>query len=801
LARKILLADDSVTAQNMGRKILADAGYDVLTVNNGSAALKKVGEHKPDLIVLDVYMPGYSGLEVCQRLKDIGETARIPILLTVGKLEPFKPEEAKRVHADGFIVKPFEASELLAALSKLEDKVVPAPEPAKPGRFARVAASIEERSPKTAFPESTSSWKKRVPFPPETWDKPKTERKTEQPKPEEANADDSAIYNAVNRDFRTIVDRTVTDTKRGEKAQARNNSHRVDPSVLANSEVTSEEIGALAAAAAQMRTKNSESRTAAETIEEVKPEAAASEPATLSGHPEVLTGTGKDFQSQLQNEIREVQPPESPDEKRDTFALDQASQAATPVAEAQNSTLESQVADAAHHPIPESDDPVTLAVATPNAQIATASRWTAVSVALDTHEGALSLEQEMQKAQAANSNGGNANATVGAEPASPGGLPANDSAVTAEAVVQHEDQASLKAIAPEPIQGSVEPASVAPAHVPDEVVISPAQLEQQSSASLGSSLPEQSAPSAASTAEPTQTFGMSNEIQAADVAVELKREPELTAVAQSPLESRGQESQTGASPNEEFEQNVATRVHVTDVHANPVQTEAQSEVHTEVQAGIPTDIPTDVQPVPEVRVEARAAAGPASTAEFAVTAQPVTVTEQPAIEQIVTEPTVAEPTQGSGHESSKTEADFAATTAAAWASWRKIRESGDGKAKPSADSSNPGSSKPGSSNLGSSRPDLSGQDSVEMPVLQDAAAMAAAAGAQDYPGNHAPGDDAPRHDTPGHSLSPDQSPDPSSNRSSDTGAEAIASIVDSILADMRPKILEELTRKLRNKQP
>ena len=78
MARKILLADDSVTAQNMGRKILADAGYEVITVNNGSAALKKIAEQKPDLIVLDVYMPGYSGLEVCQRLKEVGETSRIP---------------------------------------------------------------------------------------------------------------------------------------------------------------------------------------------------------------------------------------------------------------------------------------------------------------------------------------------------------------------------------------------------------------------------------------------------------------------------------------------------------------------------------------------------------------------------------------------------------------------------------------------------------------------------------------------------------------------------------------------------
>lgn len=125
MARTVLLADDSVTAQNMGRRILMDAGYEVVTVNNGSAALKKVHESQPDLIVLDVYMPGYGGLEVCQRLKESAATMKIPVLLTVGKMEPFKTDEAKRVRADGHIIKPFEASELLAALTRLEDKIVP----------------------------------------------------------------------------------------------------------------------------------------------------------------------------------------------------------------------------------------------------------------------------------------------------------------------------------------------------------------------------------------------------------------------------------------------------------------------------------------------------------------------------------------------------------------------------------------------------------------------------------------------------------------------------------------------------
>jgi len=183
LARKILLADDSVTAQNMGRKILTDAGYEVITVNNGSAALKRVGEHKPDLIVLDVYMPGYSGLEVCQRLKDSPETARIPILLTVGKLEPFKPEEARRVNADAFIVKPFEASELLSALTRLEDRMVPQ---AEGGRFSGSVSGIERfnsesgygRTTEPSADETDSGWKNRIRF-------PSAKKKTEEPEPED----------------------------------------------------------------------------------------------------------------------------------------------------------------------------------------------------------------------------------------------------------------------------------------------------------------------------------------------------------------------------------------------------------------------------------------------------------------------------------------------------------------------------------------------------------------------------------------------------------------------------------------
>jgi len=127
----------------MGRKILTEAGYDVVAVSNGAAAVKKIAEQKPDIIILDVYMPGYTGLEVCEKVRGSIETLKTPVLLTVGKMEPYKPEEANRVRADGVIVKPFEASDLLAIVKKFEERLGQAAAPPLVQRAA-VAESADE---------------------------------------------------------------------------------------------------------------------------------------------------------------------------------------------------------------------------------------------------------------------------------------------------------------------------------------------------------------------------------------------------------------------------------------------------------------------------------------------------------------------------------------------------------------------------------------------------------------------------------------------------------------------------------
>jgi CheY-like chemotaxis protein len=141
---RILFADDSMTAQNMGKKILSEAGYDVVAVSNGAAAVKKIAEQKPDIIILDVYMPGYSGLEVCEKVRGSLETMKIPVLLTVGKMEPYKPEDANRVKADGVIIKPFEASDLLAIMKKFEERIAQAPVPPMVAQAVQAEVQYQE---------------------------------------------------------------------------------------------------------------------------------------------------------------------------------------------------------------------------------------------------------------------------------------------------------------------------------------------------------------------------------------------------------------------------------------------------------------------------------------------------------------------------------------------------------------------------------------------------------------------------------------------------------------------------------
>ena len=358
-------------------------------------------------------MPGYSGLEVCQRLKESQETARIPVLLSVGKLEPFKPEEAQRVRAEGYIVKPFEASELLSALSKLEDKVVPRAEPSKPGRFARAMAAAEEtgRGSRKEKGSEPSGWNSRIGFPHE---------KTE---PEEKVADDASIYNLMNRDLRTVVE-TAAEKAAEKKAENKNKEEKRPPAGTAGEtkldvaglapaglpkDVTTEEVTAIVAAAARIQMAGdavkdehqvSEGRSSEAQIPETQiPETQVSEFQISGALASAAASQGSveppsdQVEDTLQSPVREEPKTEAlPENKNDGVAGEAVAADAEPHLNADGRVEETQ------------DLPVTMAAATAESVVAVSaggSRWTAVPVALEAEEASISLEQEMQQAYAA----------------------------------------------------------------------------------------------------------------------------------------------------------------------------------------------------------------------------------------------------------------------------------------------------------------------------------------------------------------------------------------------------------------
>jgi len=107
--RKLLLADDSVTIQKVIELTFADEGVRVVAFGNGEEAIAHLDEVAPDVVLADVYMPGKSGFEVCQHIKQSEKHKHIPVMLLVGSFEPFDEVEARRVGADDILTKPFQS--------------------------------------------------------------------------------------------------------------------------------------------------------------------------------------------------------------------------------------------------------------------------------------------------------------------------------------------------------------------------------------------------------------------------------------------------------------------------------------------------------------------------------------------------------------------------------------------------------------------------------------------------------------------------------------------------------------------
>lgn len=116
---RILLADDSPHAQRMGERILREEGYEVVSLTDGNAAMLRLADVDPDLILADVFLPGTSGFDLCRFVKSEPRFKHVRVVLTAGLLETFDEEEAKRAGCDAILKKPFEASKLVATIDPL----------------------------------------------------------------------------------------------------------------------------------------------------------------------------------------------------------------------------------------------------------------------------------------------------------------------------------------------------------------------------------------------------------------------------------------------------------------------------------------------------------------------------------------------------------------------------------------------------------------------------------------------------------------------------------------------------------
>ncbi len=145
MPRTLLLADDSVTIQKVVGISFANEDIILVTVSNGTDAIAKARELKPDIVLADVVMPGKNGYEVCEALKSDPALRHIPVLLLTGTFEAFDEERARSVGADGHITKPFEAQALVDTVNARLD--VPRAAPAKtaePPRAASAPAAADE---------------------------------------------------------------------------------------------------------------------------------------------------------------------------------------------------------------------------------------------------------------------------------------------------------------------------------------------------------------------------------------------------------------------------------------------------------------------------------------------------------------------------------------------------------------------------------------------------------------------------------------------------------------------------------
>lgn len=122
-SKTVLIIDDDATLRETYQMIFQDKGYTALTAKDGRSGIDAAGEHKPDIIILDLMMPGMNGKEVLAEIKSNAELKSIPVIVSTALIEDLEQVDVKSLGAEAYTVKTqIEPNDLVALVKKVLHK-------------------------------------------------------------------------------------------------------------------------------------------------------------------------------------------------------------------------------------------------------------------------------------------------------------------------------------------------------------------------------------------------------------------------------------------------------------------------------------------------------------------------------------------------------------------------------------------------------------------------------------------------------------------------------------------------------
>jgi two-component system, cell cycle response regulator len=118
--RRVLVIDDDRLILEVLETVLDLEEFDVVTADDGETGLDRLREHRPDVVVCDVMMPGIDGLEVCRRIKADPETVDLPVVLLTARDRPEDRAAGEAAGCDAYVIKPFSPLHLIDVIGDVQ---------------------------------------------------------------------------------------------------------------------------------------------------------------------------------------------------------------------------------------------------------------------------------------------------------------------------------------------------------------------------------------------------------------------------------------------------------------------------------------------------------------------------------------------------------------------------------------------------------------------------------------------------------------------------------------------------------